>query len=251
MKFVCYTLIDHATALVAPRLRQIREPAPTVIANGVRLAHARTMFALSTFCTALILTAAVVVAPSAAATGNASPAAFSFIQELGNDAIKRLTEPAIPQSEREARFRRLLVDRFDMAAISKSVLGRYWRSTNEAQRIEFQQALVDFIVGSYSVRFSEYLGEGVQVTGSSAGDGGTILVHSRIDMPTSDDVGVDWLLRGADGDFVIVDIIVEGVSMDVTHRSQFASLIHDRGGVDGLIEALRTRSLPSAESSTQ
>ena len=243
MKFVCYTLIDQATALVALRLRQIREPAPTVIANGVRLAHARTMFALSTFCTALILTAAVVVAPSAAATGNASPAAFSFIQELGNDAIKRLTEPAIPQSEREARFRRLLVDRFDMAAISKSVLGRYWRSTNEAQRIEFQQALVDFIVGSYSVRFSEYLGEGVKVTGSRAEDDGTILVQSKIDMPSSEDIRVDWRLRSSGGNFAVVDVIVEGVSMDVTQRSQFTRIIQDRGGINGLIEALRTKNL--------
>jgi len=209
------------------------------------------MYALRIVAVALLFIAPVIVARPAAATADASPAASAFIQKLGHDAVRELTDPKVPQSERTARFRRLLVDRFDMAAISKFVLGRYWRSTNEGQRVEFQRLFVDFIVGSYSVRFSEYLGEGVQVTGSSAGDGGTILVHSRIDMPTSDDVGVDWLLRRADGDFVIVDIIVEGVSMDVTHRSQFASLIHDRGGVDGLIEALRTRSLPSAESSAQ
>jgi len=195
-----------------------------------------------TFCAALALTAAIAFAQSAAATGDASPAAAAFIQELGNDAIK-LTDPAIPQPEREARFRQLLVDRFDMAAISKFVLGRYWRSTNETQRVQFQQLLVDFIVGSYSVRFSEYLGEGVKVTGSSAEDGGTILVHSKIDMPSSEDIPVDWRLRRADGGFAIVDIIVEGASMDVTQRSQFASVIQNRGGVDGLIEALRTKNL--------
>src|SRR6185295_8335774 len=148
------------------------------------------MHSLRTFCTALILTATIAVAQSAAATGDASPAALAFIQELGNDAIQELTNPAIPQAEREARFRRLLVDRFDMAAISKFVLGRFWRSANEEQRVEFQRLFVDFIVGSYSVRFSEYLGQGVKVTGSSAGDGGTILVHSKIDMPSSKDARV-------------------------------------------------------------
>ena len=201
------------------------------------------MCVFRTFCVALVFTAAIAFAQSAAATGDASPAAAAFIQELGNDAIKELTDPAIPQPEREARFRRLLVDRFDMAAISKFVLGRYWRSTNETQRVQFQRVLVDFIVGSYSVRFSEYLGEGVKVTGTSAEDGGTILVHSKIDMPSSEDIPVDWRLRRADGGFAIVDIIVEGVSMDVTHRSQFASVIQNRGGVDGLIEALRTKNL--------
>jgi phospholipid transport system substrate-binding protein len=197
------------------------------------------MYALRTFFTALLLTATIAVAQSAAATGDASPAASAFIQKLGNDAIKELTDPGIPQAEREARFRRLLVDRFDMAAISKFVLGRYWRSTNEAQRAEFQRLFVDFIVESYSVRFSDYLGQGVKVTDSSAEDNGTIVVHSNIDMSSSENIRVDWHLRPLDGSFAIVDIVAEDVSMAVTQRSEFASVIRDRGGVNGLIEALR------------
>src|SRR5262249_19911183 len=206
----------------------------------IRLGGAQAINALRALCTALLLIAVIAVAQPAAATGEASPAAFAFIQELGNDAVNGLTDPAIPRSEREARFRRLLIDRFDMAAISKFVLGRYWRSANEAQRAEFQRLLVDFIVGSYSVRFSEYLGEGVKVTGSNAEDDGTILVRSKIDMASSEDIRLDWRLRSADGKFAIVDIIVEGVSMDVTQRSRFASTIQDRG-VNGLLEALRTK----------
>ena len=209
------------------------------------------MYALRIAGIALLLIATIIVAQPAAATADASRAASAFIQKLGSEAVRELTDPTVPQSERDVRFRRLLVDRFDMPAISKFVLGRYWRSTNEPQRAEFQRLFVDFIVGSYSVRFSEYLGEGVQVTGSRAEDGGTVLVHSRIDMPSSDDIRVDWLLRRANDEFAIIDIIVEDVSMDVTHRSQFASLIHDRGGVSGLIEALRTKTLQSAESSTR
>jgi phospholipid transport system substrate-binding protein len=203
-----------------------------------------------TFCVALVFAAAIAFAQSAAATGDASPAAAAFIQELGNDAIGGLTDSAIRRPARAPRFRRLLVDRFDMAAISKFVLGRYWRSTDEAQRVEFRQLFVDFIVSSYSVRFSEYLGQGVKVTGSSSEDGGTIIVHSKIDMPSSEDIHVDWRLRHADGNFVIVDIIVEGVSMDVTQRSVFGSAIRDRGGVNGIIEAMRTKNLQFDNSNT-
>ena len=129
-----------------------------------------------------------------------------------------------------------------MAAISEFVLGRYWRSTNEAQRVEFQKLFADFIVRSYSKRFSDYLGKGVEVTGSNTEDDGTILVHSKIDMPSSKDIRLDWRLRPKGGNFVIVDIIIEDVSMGVTQRSEFASIIQDHGGVDGLIEALRTKS---------
>jgi hypothetical protein len=38
--------------------------------------------------------------------------------------------------------------------------------------------------------------------------------------------------------------------MNVTQRSVFASAIQERGGINGLIEALRTKKLQSADSRT-
>jgi phospholipid transport system substrate-binding protein len=209
------------------------------------------MTALRAFLTALLIAVAFVVVRPAAAAGDADPAASAFMQKLGNDAIHELTDPAVPAPERQARFRRLLDEHFDMPAISRFVLGRYWRTADEAQRAEFQKLFEDFIVGSYSARFSEYRGEAFAVVGSNAENGGTVLVHSKIDMPTSEDIRVDWRVRGRGGDFAIVDIIVEGVSMAVTQRSEFASVIQSRGGVDGLIEALRTKNAQSANNSAE
>jgi phospholipid transport system substrate-binding protein len=208
------------------------------------------MTALRTVCTALLIVAAFVAACPAAAV-DANPAASAFMQTLGNEAIRDLTDPAVPKAEREARFRRLLNDHFDMAAISKFVLGRYWRSADEPQREEFRKLFEDFIVGSYSARFGEYRGEAFKVAGSSVDNAGSIIVHSMIDMPSSEDIRVDWRLRGTDAEFSIVDIIVEGVSMAVTQRSEFASVIQSRGGVDGLIEALRTKNAQSANNSAE
>ena len=216
-----------------------------------RLGGPRVAYARRAFCNALLFATVIAVAQPAAATSDVGTAAVAFIQGLGNDAIKELTNPAIPRPEREARFRRLLNDHFDMAAMSKFVLGRFYRSTDATQRAEFQRLFVDLIVGSYAERFSDYMGEGLRVTGSSAEDGGTILVHSKIDMRSAQDIRVDWRLRPADGNFTIVDIIVEGVSMAVTQRSEFGSLIQNRGSVDGLIEALRTRNVQSANRSPQ
>jgi phospholipid transport system substrate-binding protein len=209
------------------------------------------MTALRAFLTALLIAVAFVVVRPAAAAGDADPAASAFMQKLGNDAIHELTDPAVPAPERQARFRRLLDEHFDMPAISRFVLGRYWRTADEAQRAEFQKLFEDFIVGSYSARFSEYRGEAFAVVGSNAESGGTVLVHSKIDMPTSEDIRVDWRLRDRGGDYAIVDIIVEGVSMAVTQRSEFASVIQSRGGVDGLIEALRTKNAQSANNSAE
>lgn len=207
------------------------------------------MTAIRAFLVSVLAFAALAVAAPARA-GDANPAASAFMQSMGAQAIKELTDPAVPQPERETRFRTLLDEHFDMAAISKFVLGRYWRSATEEQRNDFQRLFEDFLVTSYSARFGEYRGQGFNVSGSDS-DNGAVIVHSIIDMPSSEDIRVDWRLRPADGNFHIVDIIVEGVSMAVTQRSEFASVIQSRGGVDGLLEALRAKTAQSADSSAQ
>ncbi len=189
---------------------------------------------------------AFVAAPAGAEDAN--PAASAYMQSLGSKAIKDLTDPAVPQPERQARFRALLDGHFDIPAIAKFTLGRYWRTATEEQRAEFRQLFEDFIVQSYSTRFAEYHGEAFKVVGSNNDERGTV-VHSRIDMPSSEDVRVDWHLRPRDGSFAIVDIVVEGVSMAVTQRSEFASVIQSRGGVAGLLDALRAKNAQSADTS--
>ncbi|HUL05339.1 MAG TPA: ABC transporter substrate-binding protein [Candidatus Acidoferrum sp.] len=193
----------------------------------------------------IAVTLAFVAAP-AGADDNA--AASTFMQSLGSKAIKELTDPAVPQAERQTRFRALLDEHFDMPAIAKFTLGRYWRTATDEQRDEFRKLFEDFIVQSYSARFSEYHGQGFIVTGSNNVEGGTTVVHTKIDMPSAEDVRVDWHLRSAGNSFAIVDIVVEGVSMAVTQRSEFASVIQSRGSVAGLLDALRAKNAQSADS---
>ena len=52
---------------------------------------------------------------------------------------------------------------------------------------------------------------------------------------------VDWRVRELDGgDLVAIDVIIEGVSLIVTQRSEFSSVI-ERSGMDGLLAELRQR----------
>jgi phospholipid transport system substrate-binding protein len=52
---------------------------------------------------------------------------------------------------------------------------------------------------------------------------------------------VDWRVRKADGRFKIVDVHVEGVSMALTEREEFGSVIQRKGGVAGLNKALEEK----------
>lgn len=86
-----------------------------------------------------------------------------------------------------------------------------------------------------------YLGEQFRVTGERP-DGEVTLVQSEVFKPGSQPAKVDWRVNTAGAQPKIVDVIVEGVSMAVTQRSEFAAVIQRNGGnVDGLISALRQK----------
>jgi phospholipid transport system substrate-binding protein len=210
--------------------------------------YTRTMTAMRMVRTVLLSVAlAFAAAPAGADDGN--PAASAFMQSLGSKAIGELSDPGMPRPERQARFRRLLDRHFDMPTLAKFTLGRYWRTATDEQRTEFAKLFEEFIVQSYSTRFGEYHGESFRVAGSNTDERGDTVVHSKIDMLSSEDVRVDWHLREVNGTFTVVDIAIEGASMGMTLRSEFASVIQSQGGVAGLLDVLRVKNTQSANSS--
>jgi len=58
---------------------------------------------------------------------------------------------------------------------------------------------------------------------------------------------IDWRLVAENGTYKISDVIVEGISMMVTQRSEFASVVQRNGGqVRGLIAMMREKTASAA-----
>lgn len=164
-----------------------------------------------------------------------------LITNIGDQAISFLSDPAMNQDAREEAFRDLLINNFDMKTIGRFVLGRYWRTATGVQKQEYLSLFEKMVVKTYSKRFSKYSGENLVVIGSRDEGGRDRIVSSVIKSSTgsSGDISVDWRVRTQkDGTYKVVDVIVEGISMSVTQRSDFSSVIQ-RGG--GNIEALLTQ----------
>ena len=52
--------------------------------------------------------------------------------------------------------------------------------------------------------------------------------------------GLDWHVTNQNGRWLVTDVVVDGVSMKATQRSEFASIIQRNGGQpDALITVLR------------
>jgi phospholipid transport system substrate-binding protein len=145
-----------------------------------------------------------------------------------------------------ARFRELLREDFDVPGIARFVLGRYWNAATEEQRAEYVRLFEDYISLAYSTRLAEYTGEKFKVTGSRPDADGAIVSSQIIRPAGGPPVKVDWRLTGRNGVYKISDVSVDGISMAVTQRSEFASVIQHNGGqVQGLITMLRERTAGS------
>lgn len=203
--------------------------------------------------TALVLS---VSAPVAAASHYALPAqtdaspllisikatpdgAKQFITKMSSDGIGFLGNEGMSQAQKEAEFKKLLQNSFDMTTVGRFALGTYWNSATAAQRAEYQKLFDAMIVRVYSARFNEYNGQKIDV-GNVREDGNDMVVTSYIVPQSGPKVRVDWRVRNRGQGYKIVDVIVEGVSMAMTQRSDFSSVIQRGGGnIQVLIDHLK------------
>ena len=156
-------------------------------------------------------------------------------------AVEVLSKKA-PVAERLARFRQLFQADFDGPGIARFVLGRYWRSASEQEQQEFLKLFEDYVIFVYGTRLSNFNGETFKVRGSRADESGTVVSTDIISPGGEAPIKVDWRLVTDKGAFKINDVIIEGISMLVTQRSEFASVIQRHGGqVGGLLELMRER----------
>ena len=113
----------------------------------------------------VLLVAVIALAGPRARADQTTDGAVRFIESLGDKAISDLTGNNLSVEERETRFRALLHEHFDMPAINRFVLGRYWRVATEEEKAEFAHLFEEFLVKSYAVRFAGYSGESFEVLG--------------------------------------------------------------------------------------
>ena len=174
--------------------------------------------------------------------------AVAFMNQLWNRTVELLSKKADP-ALREAHFRQLFHEDFDAPGIARFVLGRYWRTVNEDEQKEFIKLFEDYVVFVYTARLSDFGGgQAFKVRGSHSDGDGVIVSTDVVNPGNATPLKIDWrLITDDNGTYKINDVIVEGISMTATQRSEFASVVQRNGGqVRSLISMMREKTANAA-----
>ena len=164
-----------------------------------------------------------------------------FVENLGKQVIEKVSNVNLSESERIVNFRNLYLDSFDNYYISRFVLGRYWKRLDSNMRKQFVESFNDYIVSTYAPKFKGW--EGTFEATDSLLENNYYNVKMNVlnkDGPTLKFMWKIYLDKNKK--FKILDVNIDGVSMLVTQRAEFMSVIKNNPkGVVGLIEAMNKK----------
>ena len=164
-----------------------------------------------------------------------------FVENLGKQVVEKVSNINLSESERIVNFRNLYLDAFDNYYISRFVLGQYWKRLDSNMRKQFVESFNNYIVTTYAPKFKGW--EGNFKATDSLLENNYYNVKMNVlnkDGPTLKFMWKIYLDKNKN--FKILDVNIDGVSMLVTQRAEFMSVIKNNPkGVIGLIEAMKKK----------
>ncbi len=181
--------------------------------------------------------------PPASANTRVARDAGQFVSSIAQEAIDELASTALDEDERLRRFRRLFAEGFDIPLIARFVLGRYWRQASDAERAEYLKLFDELVVQTYARRFNEFNAARLRVLSvSRPNEDNDVIVAVEGALQGKPPVRMDVRVRQSAAQFKIIDLSIEGISMAVTQRDEFSSVIQRGGGrIEALLASLRDK----------
>lgn len=168
------------------------------------------------------------------------PDAESFIRQIGDEVMAILTDQSKNDSEKLVELKAMLDSYTDIDLISRLVLGRYWKTASDAERDDYVQLFHELLMKTLAARLGDYNGQTFEIVGSQQVSKVDSTVATKIIRVAGKPLNVDWRVRDKDGNFAIIDVVAEGVSLVVSQRNEVGSIV-EREGMPGLIAAMRER----------
>jgi phospholipid transport system substrate-binding protein len=197
---------------------------------------------------AAALALALVAAPAAHAADAAGDGeARAVVRRALDEALAILKQTSLPAGQRLAGVEEVAREHFDFEAMSKLVLARNWKRFSPEQQRDFVAEFQTLLSRRYGRRLERYADVRVEIVGERAEARGDVTVRTVVVGGRFGGARIDYRMRPRDDRWRAIDVVIEGVSLVGSYRSQFADLLGSRTP-DALLALLRERNAaPAAE----
>jgi phospholipid transport system substrate-binding protein len=186
-------------------------------------------------------------------------AAPVLAQELGpEELVKKMTQDVLDAIKSDKQLaagdrqkalklaEEKILPHVDFAEATRLAVGRAWSQATPEQKKKLTDEFRRMLVRTYSSAVSTYEGQTMKVLPVRMKPGDTeVTVRNHYIRPGGKPVQLDYSMRKTDSGWKIYDIVVEGVSLVLTYRSEFDAVVKQQG-IDGLIKTLAQKNTPAA-----
>lgn len=170
--------------------------------------------------------------------------AEKMISALSDELIKALNEQRESLEGNPANIKafskKYVLPYVDTPKMARYVMGRYWRTTTEAQQEAFSQEFTTMLMRSYSQSLLKLAITSVVVKPEVVEKPGRVTVASEVSQADGNKTDVIYraYLNKKTGLWMVYDVSVEGISMLLNYRSTYNSEFSKRS-VDAVIQEMR------------
>ena len=177
----------------------------------------------------------------------------AMVKQVTNDVLEAIKEDkglqAGDKQKALALAEQKVLPHLDFVEMTRLAAGRTWNTSTPDQRDRLVAAFRAMLVRTYANAIDVYRGQTMMVEPARVPTGATeATVRNRYVSSGRRPTPVDYLMRRTGSEWKIYDIVVDGISLVLTYRSQFEEAARN-SGVEGLITQLqdKTKAQPAVK----
>lgn len=169
------------------------------------------------------------------------------VQRTIDEVLIVLNDENLSADQKLDQIEAIATQRFDFNTISRLVVARSWKRLTPEQKAQFTDEFKEHLSLTYGKSVEDYDRQTVVITATRLEHNGDVTVKTSIHgFSSNEPVFVDYRTRQSNGDWLVIDVIVEGVSLLQNFRTQVQEIV-SQDGPEGLIDRLHEKNAARRE----
>jgi len=164
-----------------------------------------------------------------------------FVQSTVNRASEALNDK-YSKEEKINKLKQIASEAVDINGIGRYTLGAYKNKITDNQMIEYEVLFRQYFLKSFASRLAEYSNPEIEVISKKKlSEKYTMVSSILVSTEQRPEVKIDWRISTSDPkNPLIMNLIIEGLSLARTQKEEFSSIIESNGGdINALFSTLK------------